>query len=168
MKRLLIVTAIASAALAGPAAADDPVSFVTGGGVGSGVVATDQLELAVTQSATGIAGGHVQNEFALASSSFNLGGSPTCVRIAGNRAVVVYRFPAPVTVSELPGEVFPYGAAYIEDNGDPVAGQPVDKMVDFAVREINIPFFCDADPLTFFAAPLAEPLSSGNFVIGNR
>lgn len=167
MKSLLIVTALASAALAGPAAADDSLPSVSGGGVGSGVVATDQLELAVVQSSTGGVNGHVQNQFALGSSSFNLGGPPVCVRIAGNRAIVVFRYPDPVTVPELPGEVFPYGAAYIEDNGDPVGGQPVDKMVDFAVRETNVALFCNGDPLAFFAAAYAEPLSQGNLVIEN-
>jgi hypothetical protein len=121
------------------------------------------LELA-GQTGGGLASGYVQNQFTLVSTQFNSGGSIVCLSVSGNRAIVLYNLREPLSVPELPGEVFPFGAAYIEDNGNPVNGQPVDKMVDFAVQAQNAHFFCDNPNFDFFAS-LAEPLARGNYVI---
>jgi len=167
MRTLLVTTAVAVGALAGPALASTGTWTVTGSGTGSGAVAGDRLQLAVRGDAPdGPVTGAVENEFTLVTSHFVDGGEPVCLRVDDRKAVVVYRLRAPVSVPELPGKVFAYGAAYVEDNGDPVAGEPVDRMLDFAVQESNVHFFCDADPATFFDAALAEPLAAGNFVIG--
>jgi hypothetical protein len=165
MKRLLTAAAVALA-MAVPAAADTGAWTVTGSGVGTGAVAGDRLEIGVhSDGAGGDLTGDVESQFTLISSQFNDGGDAVCLSVADHRAVLLYRLRTPVTVPELPGEVFPYGAAYIEDNGDPIAGRPVDRMAGFAVREINVHFFCNVDPSTFFAAAIAEPIGSGNFLV---
>jgi hypothetical protein len=84
------------------------------------------------------------------------------MRVAGNRAVVVWQYREPLVSPEQPGIVRPFGAAFIEDNGEPVGGQPVDRMADLAVQAQNVHFFCDSDLVGFF---VALPLTSGNFVI---
>jgi hypothetical protein len=166
MTKLFIVAAAALAVMAVPAAADTDQWGVSGSGRGTGAVAGDRVDVgAHSDPGGGNVVGHVENQFTLITTQFNDGGEAVCLRVADHRAVVVYRFRRPVTVPELPGRVYRYGAAYIEDNGDPVDGQPVDRMLDFAVREVNLHFFCEADPATFFDAALAEPISSGNFVV---
>jgi hypothetical protein len=166
MKRVLIVMAATLGVMAVPATADTGQWSLSGSGLGTGAVAGDRIAIGAHSDVGGEnVSGQTENQFTLVSTRFNDAGDGVCLRIADHRAVIVYRFRTPVTVPELPGEVFPYGAAYIEDNGPSVDGEPVDRMLDFAVREINIHFFCDADPATFFAAALAEPISSGNFIV---
>jgi hypothetical protein len=164
--RLILVALVVFAASAASATATTPTSSLSGSGVGSGVVSGDRLEVSVTADpTTGAVAGDAEGQFTLITSQFNDGGAVVCLRFARNKVVVLYRLRTAVTVPELPGEVFPYGAAYIEDNGDPVRGQPVDRMLDYVVREVNVHFFCDADPANFFDAALATPISSGNFVV---
>ena len=166
MTRLFITAAAALAVMAVPAAADPSQWGVSGSGLGTGVVAGDRVDIgAHSDLGGGNVTGHAQNQFTLITTQFNDGGEVVCLRVADHRAVVVYRFREPVMVPELPGRVFPYGAAYIEDNGNPGDGQPADRMLDFAVSEVNVHFFCESDPATFFDAALAEPISSGNFVV---
>jgi hypothetical protein len=69
-----------------------------------------------------------------------------------------------LVLPDQPGVVGPYGAAFIEDNGNPVDGQPVDLMADFAVQTANLRFFCESDLVGFF---LTLPLASGNFVVND-
>jgi hypothetical protein len=171
MKRspaIALVVAALFVVLAGTATAGSGSGSgsVSGSGLGSGAVAGDQLQLGA-QSSGGLASGHAQNQFTLGSSQFNSGGSIVCLSVSGNRAIVLYNLREPIAVPELPGEVFPYGAAYIEDNGDPVNGQPVDRMVDFAVQAQNAHFFCDNPSFDFFAS-LAAPIASGNYVIQHQ
>jgi hypothetical protein len=166
MTRLFIVVAAALGVMAMPAAADTGEWSVSGSGLGTGAVAGDRVEIGAHSDPGGAnVVGHAESQFTLVTTQFNDGGEVVCLRVADHRAVVVFRYRRPVTVPELPGRTYAYGAAYIEDNGDPVDGQPVDRMLDYAVREPNIHFFCEADPAAFFDAALAEPISSGNFVV---
>lgn len=161
-----VFAAVVAAAASVPAAlADSSQWTVSGSGVGTGTVAGDRLELGAQSDIGGAnVAGSAQNQFTLVTTRFNDGGDMLCLTVSGNRAVVLFRFRVPVSVPELPGEVFEYGGAYIEDNGNPVDGQPVDRMADFAVREQNVHFFCDSPSFDFFAS-VAEPLSSGNYVV---
>ncbi len=55
-----------------------------------------------------------------------------------------------------------YVALVVEDNGNPVMGQPVDRAVDFVLRAVGAERFCTTfDPAT---APFF-PLDYGNFVV---
>jgi hypothetical protein len=161
-----VVLAMLAAALAVPAAFAGAGQWqVSGSGIGSGAVAGDHLELGTTSDVGGAnLTGHAQDQFTLGSTQFNSGGSIVCLTVSDNRAIVLFKLAQPISVPELPGEVFRYGAAYLEDNGNPVGGQSPDRMVDFAVREQNVHFFCDNPSFDFFAAE-AEPLASGNFVV---
>jgi hypothetical protein len=85
-----------------------------------------------------------------------------CVNVSGNKAIVVYKLREPLTFPSIPSAVFPYGSVYIEDNGEPVNGRPVDRMVDYVNQTT---FFCTLDAATFFGASLAAPLASGNYVV---
>jgi hypothetical protein len=163
MKRFLGLC-FASAALVAPAALANPVQWgVTGSGFGSADVAGDHLEVAAHSDVDGLnPRGHVENQGSLGSTTFNDGGQVVCMRVFGNRAVVVWQYRHPLVIPEQPGIVRPYGAAFIEDNGNPVDGQPVDRMADFAVQTQNVHFFCDSDLEGFF---VALPLASGNFVV---
>lgn len=168
MKKLVVMSIAMFVFAAATATAGTPSWSLSGSGLGSGFVAGDRLEITATADpATGAAAGDAENQFTLVTSRFNDGGAVVCLRVAGHDAVVLYRLRTPVSVPELPGEVFSYGAAYIEDNGDPINGQPVDRMLDYAVQPANIPFFCNADPAAFPDALLATPISSGNFVVSD-
>jgi len=156
------------AALMAPAAIGDPCEWsVTGSGVGGGVVAGDHVELGAHSDIGGAnARGHAESQGAILNGttpvSLNYGGDVICVNVSGNKALVVYKLREPLTFPELPGRVFPYGSTYVEDNGEPVDGQPVDRMTDFLNQTT---FFCSLDASTFFAASLAAPLESGNYVV---
>jgi hypothetical protein len=139
---------------------------VTGSGFGGGPVAGDHLELAAHSDVGGTdPSGHAENQFTVTTPErFNDGGQVICLNVVGNRAVVVWQLRNPVTIPEQ-GKTYPYGAAVIEDNGEPVAGQPVDRMLDFIVSPPNLAFFCSPDALGLIEAFGATPLERGNFVI---
>jgi hypothetical protein len=141
---------------------------VSGAGVGAGLVAGDRLEVGAQSDVGGTnVRGAAENQFTLDGNELNDGGQVVCLTVQGNRALVLFRYRTPVTgFPGFPGETFPYGGAYIEDNGDPVDGQPVDRMADFSVREQTVPLFCDNPDLAFFAA-VAQPLASGNYVVSS-
>jgi hypothetical protein len=165
--KVLVAVLLGAAALVAPAATGDPGQwYLSGSGVGSGVLAGDHVEVGA-QSDVGGANprGHAEDQGSVGSEAFNDGGPIVCLKVLDHRAVVVWKLRNPLTFPELPGRVYLYGAAYIEDNGNPVGGQPVDRMVDYVVREPNLPFFCDSDVASFFGAGDAEPLVSGNFVV---
>jgi hypothetical protein len=159
----LLALAFAAAALAAPAAtAGDEHWIVTGGGSAAG----DQLEFGAISDVGGTdPHGHAEGQFTLFTSSFNDGGPIVCVTVLGHRAVLLWKLREPVTVPELPGVVFPYGGAYIEDNGPPAQGEPVDRVANYVVQERNAHFFCNADVANFFGAADAVPLDHGNFVV---
>jgi len=162
--RGLIVAVGVAALTAGPATAS-PGWSVTGSGTGTGILAGDHVELAAHSDPGGAnPSGHGEFQAAGGFTPVNDGGEVVCVRVHGNSAVVVWRLREPQTVETLPGFVGEFGAAYIEDNGPPAGGQPVDRMVDFSLRSSTGEAFCETD-LGFTFAFLATPLASGNFVI---
>jgi len=154
----------AVAALAAPTALAAPAQWtVAGSGIAGVELAGDQLEVGARSDVGGLnPQGHVENQATLFTTTFNDGGPIVCMRVIGNRAVVVWQYRHPLVVPDQPGVVRPYGAAFIEDNGNPVDGQPVDRMADFAVQTANVHFFCESDLVGFF---IALPLASGNFVV---
>ena len=85
-----------------------------------------------------------------------------CLRVVGNRAIVVGRLPEREQF-DIPGfGRIEYVALIIEDNGNPVDGHPVDRATDAVLREIGKQRLCSTyDPATaqFF------PLDQGNFVV---
>lgn len=87
-----------------------------------------------------------------------------CLRVLGNRAVVVGQLPESEQF-DFPGVGrIEYVALVIEDNGNPEAGHPVDRAVDFILRAVSAELFCTVfDPAT---APLF-PLDHGNFVVND-
>lgn len=163
MRRFIGLGFVVAAFVAPAAVADTGQWAVTGSGFGSADVAGDHLEVAAHSDVGGLnPRGHVENQGLLFTTTFNDGGQIVCMRVFGNRAVVVWQYREPIVVPEQPGIVRPYGAAFIEDNGNPVDGQPVDRMADFAVQAANVHFFCESDLVGFF---VALPLASGNFVV---
>lgn len=163
MKRFLGL-GLAAAALAAPTAQATPGQWtVAGSGIGGVELAGDHLEVGAGSDVGGLnPRGHVEVQGTLFTTTFNDGGPIVCIRVVGNRAVVVWQQRQSLVVPEQPDVVRPYGAVFIEDNGDPIGGQPVDRMADFAVQTINVHFFCESDLVGFF---LAFPIASGNFVV---
>jgi hypothetical protein len=169
MRHVWVVLAVAACLgwAAASASAGTTGGSVSGAGVGAGLVAGDQLELGAQADVGGAnVRGSAQNQFSLGGGQFNDGGQVVCLTVQGNQALVLFRYRDPISVASLPGETFVYGGAYIEDNGDPVNGQPVDRMVDFSVQQQNAQFFCDNPVLAIFAA-VAQPLASGNYVVSS-
>lgn len=85
------------------------------------------------------------------------------MRVLGNRAVVVGRLPEREEF-DVPNGRIKWAALVLEDNGDPVEGQPVDRGIDFVLRDFFADVFCTTlDPA---GEPLV-PLDHGNFVIND-
>ena len=164
--RGLVVVLVLAAATAGPAVAA-PDWSVSGSGTGTGILAGDHVELAAHSEPGGAdPRGHGEFQAAGGFVPVNDGGEVVCLRALGNRAVVVWRLREPQTLSTLPGFVGEFGGVYVEDNGPPAGGEPVDRMVDLSLRSSTAELFCDTD-LGFAFAFLAEPLASGNFVVND-
>jgi len=163
--RGLVFALVLAAATAGPAAASG--WSVTGSGTGTGILAGDHVELAAHSDVGGAnPSGHGEFQAAGGFTPVNDGGEVVCVRVHGNSAVVVWRLREPQTLETLPGFVGEFGAVYVEDNGPPAGGQPVDRMADFSLRSSTAEAFCETD-LGFGFAFLATPLASGNFVVND-
>jgi hypothetical protein len=154
-------TALLAAVFAVPATAD-PGWSVTGSGVGGGAVLGDHLELGAHSDVGGAnPRGFAENQFSLGDAQYNDGGQVVCLTVVGNRAAIVWQLRQPVSDAV---KSYPWGAALIEDNGDPLGGQPVDRMLDFTLSPPNLGFFCTAGPL-FLLDVFDAPLVSGNFVV---
>lgn len=155
-------TALLAAVFAVPAMADPGQWSVTGSGVGGGAVLGDHLELGAHSDVGGAnPRGFAENQFSLGDAQYNDGGQVVCLTVVGNRAAVVWQLRQPVSDAV---KTYPWGAALIEDNGDPLGGQPVDRMLDFTLSPPNLGFFCTAGPL-FLLDVFDAPLASGNFVV---
>ncbi len=161
-----MLVALVCAAVAVPAATADPTGWsVTGSGVGTGALTGDHVEIAAFSDVGGAnPRGHGQQQGVLPSEEINDGGPVVCLRVRDNQAVVVWKVRTPITDPALPGFVGEFGAAFVEDNGNPVDGQPTDRMADFVLRASTAQLFCDTD-LGFTFAGLAAPLQSGNLSV---
>lgn len=166
MKTRLVVAAavvLVVLVLAPLTAAADGQWSVTGSGFGSGNVLGDHLEIAAHSDVGGVGPrGHAENQFFLSAAQYNDGGQVLCLNVVGNRAVVVWQLREPVADAT---KTYPYGAAIIEDNGEPVGGQPVDRMIDFVVSPPNFDFFCTPDAVALLDVFGGTPIVSGNFVV---
>jgi hypothetical protein len=111
-----------------------------------------------------IAGGHAEQQGVLSSEEINDGGPVVCLRVRDNQAVVVWKLRRSITDPALPGFLGEFGAALVEDNGNPVKGQPVDRMADFVLQATTAQQFCTTD-LGFSFAGVAAPLESGNLIV---
>ncbi len=92
---------------------------------------------------------------------FRFGGEVTCLRVDGNRASIKYRFDQ----SEDPTFVGGGVQIFVEDNGEPRSGQPVDAAsfrvpLTRALFEASGPEACE-DPNT----GTYSPIDSGNFTV---
>ena len=170
----LALMAAAVAALtwtAGGLSASGDVVHVSGAGVAGEVLFGDHVEVGAAGDAAGTsANGHLEIEGTLVTVNGNeplhTGAQVECVRVHGNRAVVAGHLREPFTTDLLPGFVFTGAAALIEDNGPPAHGEPVDRMVDFVLREQTLEAFCSTD-LAFTFDALLAPLVSGNYVVND-
>jgi hypothetical protein len=148
------IAAVAVAALAfAPAAWSATVS-------GSGLQGGDRVEIGASADADG-APGHAEAQFNVGTDQFaNVGGQVVCLRVELNQAIVAWRLRAPFVAF---GTTWAYAGAYIQDNGAPVNGDPVDRMADFVTNDIER--FC-AYPFDFLAF-VAQPLTSGDYVVSD-
>ena len=151
--RMATAAAVVSALAFAPAAWSATVS-------GSGFAGGDRVEVGAHGTAGGVQG-HAEAQYNVGTDQFaNAGGQVVCLRVELNQAIVAWKFRTPFAAF---GTTFAYGGAYIQDNGDPVNGQPVDRMADFVTN--NIERFC-AYPFDFLAF-VAQPLTSGNYVVSD-
>lgn len=127
---------------------------------GSGVAGGDRVEVAAQAGAAGVQG-HGEAQFNVGTDQFaNVGGQVVCVRVELNQAIVAWKLRSPFAAF---GTTWLYGGVYIQDNGDPVDGQPVDRMADFVTNDVER--FC-AYPFDFLAF-VAQPVTSGNYVVSD-
>jgi hypothetical protein len=171
MKKLALAAVLVTALAwtAGGLSASGDIVHVSGAGVAGEFLLGDHVEVGAAGDAAGSwANGHLDIEGTLLTDNGNaplhVGANVECIRVEGNRAVVAGHLPEPLTTDLLPGFVFTGAAAVIEDNGPPVNGQPVDRMVDFLLREQTLQAFCDTD-LGFAFSGLLTPLVHGNYVV---
>jgi hypothetical protein len=154
MASRIVIAVVAVSALAfAPAAWSGTVS-------GSGVAYGDRVEVGAHANADGVQG-HAEAQFSVGTDQFaNVGGRVVCLRFELNQAIVAWKLRSPFAGF---GTTWAYGGVYIQDNGDPVDGQPVDRMADFVTNDIER--FC-ASPFEFLGF-VAQPLTSGNYVVGD-
>src|SRR3954452_17761411 len=108
------------------AAGAAPQSSVVGSGTGHFAETGGPFSLSVTGRGEGpLAQGKVRGSGVYVD-AFEVEGPITCMRVEGNRASVKYRFKK----SSGPGAPPQNGGVqvYIEDNGKPISGQPVDRV----------------------------------------
>ncbi|MFL5962092.1 MAG: hypothetical protein ACJ757_04280 [Gaiellaceae bacterium] len=165
-RRLAIAVAVAGMLVLAPVAGATAGQWsVTGSGVGAGNVAGDHLELAARSDVGGATpSGYAEGQFSVGDAQYNDGGQVLCLNVVGNRAVIVWRLRFSVANTS---NTFPYGAAVIEDNGEPVGGQPVDRMIDFVLSPPNLAFFCTPAAVTLLDVFGGVPIESGNFVVSD-
>jgi hypothetical protein len=172
MIRPVILTLLVAAALAAPAAsADLPIDRVAGGGSATiglgGVFVTDHFEVgAISGPLREDAQGHITIRGTILPGGsgeqvFHGDVRGGCVRVVGNRAVVVGRLPEREQFQVRSGTIT-YAALVLEDNGEPRDGQPVDRGVDYVLTDFWAGIFCTTLDPAF--EPLV-PLDQGNFVI---
>jgi len=158
--------AISVLALAGSAAAQDETrAFVAGSGKGHFQESGGPFHLRLGAHGEGSdATGHVTgsgDNFG----DFRVEGPVTCVLVVGNQASVKYRFQHTAGSAAPPegGGV----QVYIEDNGNPTRGRPMDRVAtEFPVPP---PFFeLTADVCTPPSiVPVWTPIESGNYVVSD-
>jgi hypothetical protein len=170
MRSLALVVASAAAIFVPVASsAGNPMDSVDGGGAivpAPDISAPSQFEVGALSGPLGEEPtGHITDRVTLE----EIGGTKTlhgdvragCLRVVGNRAIVVGKLPEREQF-DIPLGRIEYLALIIEDNGNPVGGHPVDRAVDFVLRAVSAERFCTTfDPAT---APFF-PLDHGNFVI---
>lgn len=165
MKWVSLVALVA--AILAPAAGGNSNQWgVTGSGTGTGLVAGDHVMIGAHSDVGGTnVRGHAEATGKLngVGQVYNLGGELICLSVVGNKALAVWKLRQPLVVPGFPE--FDWEGAYIEDNGEPVGGQPVDRMVDFVLSRPGMESFCATSAADFAFAALAEPLGSGNFVV---
>jgi hypothetical protein len=171
MGKIALLLLVAAALVVPTAAAEAPAVRVAGGGsatIGAGgVVVTDHFQVGAV---SGPLGDNPRGHITIRGTILP-GGSDEqifhgdvrhgCVRVIGNRAVVVGRLPEREWF-EVGSGTIKWAALVLEDNGEPVSGQPVDRGVDFVLTDFWAEIFCTTlDP----AGEPFFPLDQGNFVI---
>lgn len=158
------------AAIGAPAAGSNSNQWgLTGSGTGTGLVAGDHVMIGAHSDIGGTnVRGHAEATGQLNGQGqrYNLGGELICLSVAGNKALAVWQLREPVVAPGFPE--FDWEGVYVEDNGEPVGGQPVDRMVDFVLTEQGRDSFCTTSAADFAFAALAQPIGSGNFVVSDR
>jgi hypothetical protein len=165
----LVLVSVAVLLLPATSSGDSPMDRVDGGGSITPppeISARSHFEVGARSGALGEdPTGHITDRVTLE----EIGGTKTlhgdvragCLRVIGNRAIVVGKLPEDEEF-DLPIGRIEYLALVIEDNGNPVNGRPVDRAVDFVLRAPSAERFCTIlDP----AAQPFFPVEQGNFVV---
>src|SRR5919106_2158843 len=173
--RLAVGLASALALLAFPALGlgshsrgGDSRDFAVGSGTNQFIVVLGDAQLSVSahsDPAGGRPSGHVRAQGEPdgdgPNEPFELEGEVTCLKVSGNRAAIKYRFKH----AEGSAEPFQDGGVqiFIEDNGDPKGGQPVDRATFDPPQPAGVydagAAFCD-DPRTRLGY---DGIESGDF-----
>lgn len=85
-----------------------------------------------------------------------------CLRVLGNRATVIGRVPPNEARVASDGTIQEFVVLRLEDNGNPIGGDPVDHAVALFTNAAIAEALCAVPP-----SPVARPLTVGNFVISD-
>jgi hypothetical protein len=137
--------------------------FPTPGGPGSA-----QLNVAAHSDAGGTnphGEVHAQGTITGPSDAFEVQGPVTCLRVDGNRAAIKYRFTT-ATGSAAP---FLGGGVevFVEDNGEPRAGQPVDANASRQPQPAGV-FDTNASQCDDPNSATYDTVTSGNYTVHDR
>jgi hypothetical protein len=121
---LALLTAAAGIASASHGSGGGPRDFAVGAAKNTFATGTPNHLMVSAHGAAADVTGHVRAKGDLGG-EFTLEGEVTCLRVEGNRAALKYRF------KHATGSAAPFDGGgvqvFIEDNGDPVGGQAVDR-----------------------------------------
>jgi hypothetical protein len=97
--------------------------------------------------------------------AFKVAGPVTCLRVEGNKAAIKYRF------NQASGSAAPFKGGgveiFIEDNGPPRHGQPVDEVGDLPPETAAV-FNASASQCDDPSLANYEKVTSGNYTVRDR
>ena len=161
---LALSAAAAGIAIGSDATAAGPRDFATGSATNTFATGTPSHLMVSAHGTADAFTGHVRAKGDLAG-EFTLEGEVTCLRVEGNRAALKYRFKhATGSAALLEGGGI---QIFIEDNGDPSGGQPVDRNAFDPPQPAGVfdatATQCDDPTLR----PDYDPVDSGNYSVND-
>ena len=163
MKGFLLACAVAASAICvAQASADSSGQHVAGAVAYTQNGGAETFTVSARSDAGGVdPTGHITLN-AIGQGTFHGDVSQGCLRETGNHAVVVGLLPASEQFMIPSGRVIRYVALFVEDNGQPVGGQPTDRVATLLMSDALEQIVCAGGQP---AALATVPVERGNVIV---